>query len=166
MAGSLRTLQDIMLDQNKAVIEAESSLTEQQKNDTLAQVEAEIDKTKTLDDGGTGYIMGIPTNYWKSLNAVHSTEIVKSLNIPMLVLQGSADFQVYPDKDYTIWQTALKGRSNATFKLYNGLSHLFMPNQIPANGAPDTSVYNAPNHVAPQVITDIATWVENCSDSQ
>lgn len=166
MAGSLRTLQDIMLDQNKAVIEAETSLTEQQKNDTLAQVEAEIDKTKTLDDGGTGYIMGIPTNYWKSLNAVHSAEIVKSLNIPMLVLQGSADFQVYPDKDYTLWQTALKGRGNATFKLYNGLSHLFMPNQISANGAPDTSVYNAPNHVAPQVITDIATWVENCSNSQ
>lgn len=166
MAGSLRTLQDLSLDQNKAVIAAETSLTEQQKNDVLTQVEAELDKTKTLDDGGTGYIMGISTNYWKSLNAIHSAEIVKNLNIPMLILQGGADFQVYPDKDYTLWQTALKGRSNATFKLYDGLSHLFMPNQISANGVPDVSVYNAPDHVAPQVITDIAAWVENCSASQ
>lgn len=166
MAGSLRTLQDISLDQNKAAIAAETSLTEQQKNALLAQVEAELDKTKTLDDGGTGYIMGMPTNYWKSLNAIHSAEIVKNLNIPMLILQGSADFQVYPDKDYPLWQTALEGRSNATFKLYDGLSHLFMPNQISANGVPDVSVYNAPNHVAPQVITDIAAWFGNCSASQ
>ena len=77
----------------------------------------------------------------------------------MLILQGSADFQVYADKDYKLWQTALAGRDNVTFKLYDGLSHLFMPNQIPANGEISTAVYMAPNHVSPQVITDIATWV-------
>ncbi|MDP4153517.1 MAG: S-layer homology domain-containing protein [Bacillota bacterium] len=159
MAGSLRSLQDISLDQNKAAIAAESSLTEQQKNDLLAQVEAEIEKTKTLDNGGTGYIMGMPTNYWKSLNAIDSMAIVKGLTVPMLILQGSADFQIYPDKDYKLWQSTLAGRNNVTFKLYDGLSHLFMPNQIPANGAPDVSVYNAQNHVDPQVITDIAAWV-------
>ena len=78
MAGSLRTFQELSLDQNKAGIAAETSLTEQQKSTMLAQVQAELDKTKTLDDGGTGYIM--------------------------------------------------EGRSNVTFKLYDGLSHLFMPN--------------------------------------
>jgi len=166
MAGSLRSLQDLSLDQNKAVIAAEASLSEQQKSAMLAQVQAELDKTKTLDDGGTGYIMGMPTNYWKSLNAISSADIVKSLNVPMLILQGSADFQVYPDKDYKLWQTALDGRSNVTFKLYDGLSHLFMPNQIPANGAPDTSVYNAPNHIDSRVIADIVAWVKNCAASQ
>lgn len=159
MAGSLRPLQDISLDQNKALLEAETSLTDQQKKDLLKQVEAEIEKTKTLNDGGTGYMMGMPTNYWKSLNAIDSIAIVKNLNIPMLILQGSSDFQVYPDKDYKLWQSTLQGRSNVTFKLYDGLSHLFMPNQISINGKPDISVYNAPNHVAPQVITDIAIWV-------
>lgn len=159
MAGSLRTLQDISLDQNKAAIDAETSLTDQQKNDLFAQVEAEIKKTETLDDGGMGYIMGAPTNYWESLNAIDSMSIVKRLTVPMLILQGGADFQVYPDKDYKLWQTTLEGRSNVTFKLYDGLSHLFMPNQISTAGVPDVSVYNAPNHVDPQVITDIAAWV-------
>ena len=166
LAGSLRTLQDIMFDQNSAAIAATASLTAQQTSAMLAKVEAEIDKTKTLDDGGTGYIMGAPTNYWKSLNAIHSADIVKTLTVPMLILQGGADFQVYPDKDYTLWQTTLSGHSNVSFKLYDGLSHHFMPNQISANGAPDTSVYNALNHVDFRVITDIAAWVQSCSASK
>lgn len=159
MAGSLRFLQDIVLDQNKAAIKVEASLTEQQKNALLAQVESEIEKTKTLDDGGTGSIMGIPTNYWKSLNAIDGMATVKGLNVPMLILQGSADFQVNPDKDYKLWQSTLGGHDNVTFKLYDGLSHQFMPNQIPGNGAPDISVYNAPNHVDTNVIADIAAWI-------
>jgi hypothetical protein len=77
----------------------------------------------------------------------------------MLIAQGSADFQVYPDKDYSLWQTTLAGRDNVTFKLYDGLSHLFMPNQISAGGVPDASVYNPPNHVDAQVIADIAAWI-------
>lgn len=159
LAGSLRRLQDLSLDQSKAAINTADSLTPQQKSDMLKQVEAEIENTKTLNDGGTGYIMNVPTSYWKSLNDIDVTAIVKNLSVPMLIMQGSADFQVYQDIDYKLWQTTLQGRSNVTFKLYNGLSHLFMPNQVSTNGAPDTSCYNAPNHVDPQVISDIASWV-------
>ncbi|HBC94705.1 MAG TPA: permease [Pelotomaculum sp.] len=160
MAGTLRTLQDIIIDQNKSALEAEASLTDQQKKDQLAQIEAEIEKTENLGDGDNNYIMGMAASYWKSLNGIDSTAIVKNLDVPMLILQGSADFHVYPDKDYELWQTTLKGRDNVTFHLYEGLSHLFMPDQVSANDAPDSSVYNVPNHVAPQVITDIATWVK------
>ncbi len=160
MAGTLRSIQEIMIDQNKASIGAAASLTEEQKKALLAQAEAEIEKSKTLDDGGTGYIMGASISYWKSFNAIDSKAIVKDLQVPMLIIQGSADFQVYADKDYKLWQTELAGRSNVTFKLYDGLSHLLMPNQISSNGAPDITLYDAPNHVAPQVIGDIASWVK------
>jgi dienelactone hydrolase len=161
LAGSLRPLRDIILDQDKAVIAVTPSLTEQQKSDALAQVKAELDKTITLDDGGTGSILGWPTTYWKSLNDIDGLAIVKNLNVPMLILQGSADFQVYSDVDYKLWQSTLSGRGNVTFKLYDGLSHLFMPNQIPADGAPDVSVYNAPNHIDPAVIKDISAWINS-----
>lgn len=159
LAGSLRTLQDLILDQNRAVIAADASLDDQQKTELLARVEAEIARTKTLDDDGTGYIMGMPVNYWKSLNAIDSMAIVKGLQVPMLILQGSADFQVYSDQDFKLWQNTLAGRKNVEFRLYDGLSHLFMRDQIPASGAPDVSVYNAPNHVDPEVAADIAAWV-------
>jgi uncharacterized protein len=159
MAGSLRPLQDIILDQNKAAIDASPDLTLQQKSLLLAQVEAEIAKITSLDDSGTNAIMGIPTNYWKSINTIDNLALVKKLNVPMLILQGSADFQVYPDKDFELWKTTLKDYNNVTYHLYDGLSHLFMPNQISPNGTPDISLYNAPNHIYPQVITDIAAWV-------
>ncbi len=79
MAGTLRTFQDAFLDQNKAALDASTTLTEQQKKDQFLQIKAELDKTKTLDDGGTHYIMNIPTSYWKSLNAIDSIAIVKKL---------------------------------------------------------------------------------------
>lgn len=159
MAGSLRPLHDIILDQSKAALDAEPSLTEQQKNDLLAQFEAEVTKITSLDDVGTNFIMGMPTNYWKSISSIDNLALVKNLKVPMLILQGSADFQVYPDKDYKLWETTLKDHTNITYHLYDGLSHEFMPNQISKNGAPDISAYNAPNHVDSQVITDIAEWI-------
>lgn len=161
MAGSLRTLQDICLDQSTAAVNTTASLTAQQKEVYIAQAKAELDKVKTLNDGGTGAIAGIPTNYWKSLNAINNVSIVKKLKVPMLILQGGNDFQVYPDIDYKLWKTTLKGHKNVTYHLYEGLSHLFMTNQNSVNGAPDITVYNAPNHVETQVIKDIATWVKS-----
>lgn len=160
MAGSLRLLQEIILDQNKAALNADTSLTEQQKNALLAPLIAEMEKSKTLEDGGTNYIMDIPTSYWKSLNAIDNTAIVKKLDVPMLILQGSADFQVYTDTDYKLWQTVLKDHTNVTYHLYDGLSHEFMPNQLSKNGVPDATVYNSPNHVDSKVIADIAAWVK------
>jgi dienelactone hydrolase len=76
LAGSLRPLQDIVLDQNIAAIHAAPSLTAQQKSDLIAQATAETDKVKTLDDGGTGAILGLPTYYWESLNAIDGVSIV------------------------------------------------------------------------------------------
>lgn len=160
MAGTLRSLQAVMKDQNEAIINAQVTLTEEQKKASLAQSEAEVNKTLTLKDDDTGVILGAPANYWRSLNAIDSKAIVKKLKVPMLILQGANDFQVYADKDYKLWKTTLKGRKNVTFKLYPGLSHLFMANQDSANGAPDITVYNAPNHVKAQVIKDIAVWVK------
>ena len=160
LAGSLRSLQDIMLDQVRASVAANTALTDQQKAQQLAQSEAMIEQTRTLSDGGSGYIAGIPTAYWKSLNDIDSKSIVQSLNKPMLILQGSADFQVYADKDYKLWQDTLSGRTNVTFELYDGLSHLFMPNQVSPTGAPDATLYNAPNHVDAKVISDIAAWIK------
>ncbi len=160
MAGTLRSFQEVISDQSAAAINAETSLTIQQKKAYLAQLEAELNKTKTLEDGGTNVIAGIPTNYWRSLNAIDNTALVKKLKVPMLILQGENDFQVYADKDYKLWKTTLKKHKNATFKLYPGLSHLFMTDQNSDNGAADLALYNAPNHVKSQVIKDIAAWVK------
>lgn len=165
MAGTLRPMQEVILSQFKLYIQTETSLTEQQKKEALAEEEALLEKTRTLNDGGTGTIMGISTKWWASLNSIDSVAIVKNLKVPILVLQGSADFQVFADEDYKLWQETLTGRTNVDFKLYDGLSHMFMPNQLPANGGIDTSVYMHANHIDSKVINDIASWVLKQQDS-
>ena len=94
--------------------------------------------------------------YWRSLQQMDAMKAVEQLDIPLLILQGDADFQVYPDKDYTLWQQTLQSRDNAEFHLYSGLNHLFMPTQ----GKQDVSEYAVQSQVDSQVITDIAAFVQ------
>ncbi len=160
MAGTLRPLEDVIYDQDKAAADAETSLSEQQKSIYLEQVKADVNKVKNLDSCNVSSLFNMPINYWKSLNAIDRIPLVKKLKVPMLIMQGAADFQVYPDKDFKLWKTTLKNHKNVTYRLYEGLSHMFMTNQISENGAPDITLYNAPNHVDPSVINDIAIWVK------
>ena len=60
-----------------------------------------------------------------------------------------------PELDFDAWKHALAGKRDVTFHLYPGLSHLFM--SAPAKTLAD---YVKPAHVDPQVISDIANWIE------
>lgn len=70
----------------------------------------------------------------------------------MLVLQGGSDYQVTRDS-FRAFQNALAGSSNATFRLYDVLTHPFVA------GPATPAVYASAGHVATKVIRDIATWV-------
>lgn len=100
-------------------------------------------------------LFGVSGRYWASLAAIDTASIAKELDVPMLILQGSADFQVYPDKDYAAWQALLEGKENVTFKLFEGLNHLFMP----SSGVLDVTDYDVEAHVAEEVICTVAEWI-------
>ena len=75
----------------------------------------------------------------------------------MLFLQGGADFQVYADVDYAMWEDALGDDPDAGFILYDGLGHPFIASGGPYAG---TSLeYNQRGHVDGQVIEDIAEFI-------
>lgn len=153
LAGSPRSLLDIISDQNEAAAMA-GQITPQQ----LAQAKALIEKAKNAQQGDTSSLLGATGNYWHSLNQIDTPSIVSSLDIPMLFLQGDADFQVSPEKDFDAWKDALSGKPNAQFRLYSGLTHLFTP--LPPNASGSTADYDAPQNVDPQVIADIAAWIK------
>lgn len=156
LAGSPRGLEDIIYDQNKAAINAMET-TKQQKDLLLKNVKKSVDEVKKLkgDDGSSHF--GTTAGYWLSLKELDTLNISKSLTIPMLILQGSADFQVYKDKDFEYWKTQLKGKENASFKLYDGLNHMFMKSVY--NGEANTAEYDVPATVEKQVTEDIAQWI-------
>jgi uncharacterized protein len=102
-----------------------------------------------------GSFGGAPQSYWLSLRDYRQVEVAGQLKMPLLILQGEGDFQVFPHDDFAQWQAAFKGRSHATFHLYPGLGHLFTP--VGATGT--VADYQAPAHVDARVIADIAAWI-------
>lgn len=155
LAGSPRRLEDIVLDQVKILNKADESITEAVYKLALAQANAQVKKIKELKESSAEIILGYPASYWNSLNQINTPSIVKDLDIPIYIAQGSEDFQVYADIDYIAWQELLKSKDNVTFRLYDNLNHLFMT----TNGRMDVTEYNIKGTMEQKVIDDIAKWI-------
>ncbi len=163
MAGSLRPLFEISYDQNQELIRNidRNTLTKEQNqllDEQIAQIEKDIailrgDMENIPDDT---ILLGLPAVYYKSVKNNSGIVFIDMVKCPILVLQGSADFQVYPDVDYVLWEEKLAGRNNVTFRLYDNLNHLMMT----TNGIRDISDYQTPNKVDQRVIDDIAAFVK------
>lgn len=102
-----------------------------------------------------GSFGNLPQSYWLSLHDYRQVDVAKGLAMPMLILQGGADFQVSPALDFARWKQALAGRPQTAFHLYPGLGHLFMP----AGKTGTVADYATPGHVDARVIGDIAAWI-------
>ena len=158
-AGTLRHLEDILLEQTKKMLDYADNLSESQKKQQLNGIEQAVRQIKTLDPNDQEtMIMGASAAYWNSLNAIDTPALARQMDIPMLIMQGDEDFQVTTDVDYHLWQEVLAGKRNVEFRLYPGLNHLFMEGGTKA--IIDLNVYNKPRHMNAQVIRDIAHWVK------
>ncbi|MDD3795954.1 MAG: alpha/beta hydrolase [Lachnospiraceae bacterium] len=163
MAGTLRPLWEVSYDQVEEAFAAldETTLSEEEKT---AVEEQKAQMAKDFDTLRAGFsdlpddtvLAGIPVGYWKSMDEYQGMNFIDEVTMPMLILQGDADFQVYPDKDYTLWEDTIGDRDNVVFHLYEGLNHLMMPTQ----GKRDASEYQVKSHVDPQVISDIAEFIK------
>jgi hypothetical protein len=91
--------------------------------------------------------------------ALHNTEeYIRNIDIPFLIMQGTHDFQVFADADFMLLHQILGDRSNATFYLYDGLNHLFMPSAA-SNLYDALDEYTVPSQVHPLVLRDIVEWI-------
>jgi dienelactone hydrolase len=156
LAGSPRKLEDIIYDQVTDAIDHTAGVTDAQAKEALATTEKGMKAVQNLTEGSNKVILGYPATYWYSLNQIDIAAISKELTIPVYIAQGSADWQVFPDKDFTKWQELLGDKKNVTFKLYDNLNHLFMT----SNGKTDITEYNIAGSVDQTVLDDIAAWIK------
>lgn len=150
-AGDTRSMPDLLETQLPylASLEPETEASRKQLEAALQQVA----KMRTVQAGDPP-VMGMPAAYLLDLKGYDPAALMKSTALPLLILQGERDYQVTL-KDFEGWKTALQGRSNATFKTYPALNHLFDSGE----GKPSPAEYQKPGHVNAQVITDIAVWI-------
>lgn len=102
-----------------------------------------------------GTLLGAPMSYWMSLRDYDAAAVARTLHLPMLILQGDADYQVTPLGDYAKWKAALGENPRVQMHDYPGLSHLFMPAGTP----PGPADYAKPGHVDATVLHDISAWI-------
>lgn len=159
LAGSPRSLFDIMYDQNVTAVAALAGKTDAEKKAMLADARRIMDAAKAVKDANGAVppelASSMPAAYVASINALRQGEVAQSLTVPLLLVHGEADQQVSASADFGAWKTLLAGRANVTFKSYPGLNHLFMK----TNGLPAPADYDAPATLDRQVAGDIASWL-------
>jgi len=161
MAGSPRFLLDLSYDQNVLLIER--TMTGEEKANAYASLSGWDDMVNTIlsipDEAAKGVdIGGMSAYYLKDLYFNPPANYIDNVRVPVLVLQGDADFQVLADKDYVLYKEMFAGRNNVFFNLYEGLNHMFIKS---TTGFIDE--YNIPGNVDKQVLEDISRWIRQAS---
>ncbi|KAM0425580.1 hypothetical protein ACHAPT_009111 [Fusarium lateritium] len=98
---------------------------------------------------------GLPASYWASLHDLDPLGTAQKLTKPMLLLQGSRDYQVTVADDFVEWERALCNKGNACLRVYEGLDHCF----IKGEGRSTPADYDVPDNVDVEVVRDISCWI-------
>jgi dienelactone hydrolase len=159
MAGMTRPMEDTILDQYTYLYSLNGAMSEAQKAE-LEELKVKVRRVKeaNLSDlvPAKDLPLNVPAAYWLDLRGYQPAETAKSLAMRIFVLQGGRDYQVTTEDDFSTWQRALGKKSNATFKLYPKLFHLFMAGEGPST----PQEYLVEGHVSEEVIQDIADWIK------
>ncbi|MGB9821680.1 MAG: alpha/beta fold hydrolase [Pseudothermotoga sp.] len=142
------------VDQIEYIFSLDGKLDDQERNQ-VEQMKQQIDRIQNHQLQETEVVLGASKAYWEDLLNYDPIQTAKSLNLPILIMQGARDYQVTAQKDFQMWQNALKERKNVTFKLYPDLNHLF----ISGSGPSTPYEYEQAGNVDQGVIRDIVMWI-------
>jgi uncharacterized protein len=154
MAGLTRSLEDVMLEQTRYILEGDGSLSAEDQA-KVSELQQQVDMVKALTQQDTEVVLGAPASYWIDLRDYRPVDLARGLKMPLFVLQGERDYQVTM-QDFKNWQDALSGQAHVTLKSYPGLNHLFITGE--AKSLP--TEYEIPGNVAPEIIHDIVSWIQ------
>jgi len=153
LAPSGRKLPQIIAQQERYLGQASSP--------QLAEIERAADELSAHKMAPSATFLGAPASYYYDLDGRDEVAIARSLDVPILILHGSRDYQVI-DEDIRHWRNGLKGDAKVQVDTFPSLNHLF----IAGAGKPGPAEYDTPGHVDVAVIATIASFVSNASAPQ
>ncbi|MCL2558610.1 MAG: alpha/beta fold hydrolase [Treponema sp.] len=167
MAGSPRLLTDILVEQFTASVDAAiaAGISGPELTMAIAQTTAmtahfaEIPGL-TREQAMATPSLGVYAYYYWDLIMNPFADHAMQVRAPMLVMQGSRDFQVLANIDFAIIAEILSGRDNVSFKLYQDLNHLFMPSSATDFNEHGMEIMLSTGNVDPQVLRDIVDWIQ------
>ena len=163
MAGTLRKLEDVMLEQNEEVRKELRGLPRLLVEKQVQKLRRQFDGLYALSDEQAKAVKlgnGVTLYYFKEAGKYPTGQYLTQLEKPILILQGEQDVQVKADLDFALYQTTLAGKPNVSFRLYEGLNHAFVP-ALHNSLLKTKQEFGTERHIGPEVIGDIADWVQN-----
>lgn len=153
LAPLARSAADALLDQNRYLVNRDGTVTdaEEARLDRVRRIAEQIRSLDIADDE-TVYVGG--DEYWRGLRQYDHLEAARRVETPRLLLFGGRDYQVTVEDDLPLWRNALDDGEEVTFERYPSLNHFFMP----GTGKPGRAEYYEENHVAEQVVADVAAF--------
>ncbi|OIK11104.1 alpha/beta fold hydrolase [Bacillus sp. MUM 13] len=162
LAGSPRTLEEIMMDQNNTVLNSLNRFVKWIAKKQIAALASKFENIYNLsaEEAKDTFVLGkkVRAYYFKEMGEHPSKDYLRDLNKPLFILQGDKDVQTSVEKDFNGYKNLLGDHPNVRFKLYPNLNHLFMPS-IYGEILKAQKEYKVPQKVDKQVINDISNWI-------
>jgi dienelactone hydrolase len=158
MAGLTRPLDDTILRQMSYIYGLAGGTVSEEDKKKLDDIKAQVAKVKALtgaDKASTTKLLGAMPAYWLDLRGYDPAGLAKSVQAPMLFLQGGRDYQVTTE-DLENWKKALGERKDVEFRLYPKLNHLFYEGEGILTPLEYVQKHGS---VALEVIDDIAAFI-------
>ena len=157
MAAPARMIYFAALDQMRYLssLEDDDERSSEAIEDLLRKIRVAESPNLTSSTPRKDLPMDIGAAYWLSMRTFEPLIEVKNLGKPVMILQGSRDFQVSVSEDYSRWLKELDGRSDMHTRLYDKLNHCFVLGRGPSTPAE----YFEPGNIDMNVINDLARWV-------
>lgn len=162
MAGSPRKLEEIIINQNNDVLNSLNMFLKMIARKQIAALSSKFNNIYNLSDeeAKSTKVLGkyVRAYYLKEMGEHPSTNYLKALDKPVLILQGDKDFQVSLEKDFDGYKKLLGDTRNVAFKLYSNLNHLFMPS-VYGEILKAKKEYKVAQRIDKQVIKDVSEWI-------
>lgn len=162
MGGSPRRLENIMEDQNEAILTSVNVILKWIIQRQLNKLNEKLSGIYELTDeeAKERFVIGkqLTAYYFKDLGVYPTEKVLQQLTKPVLILHGEKDFHVSTDKDFNGYKGILAGKNNVEFKSYRDLNHLFMPS-VYGDILKAKKEYKVEQQLDRQVADDIADFI-------
>jgi len=169
MATSPRDFTELIMEQLFAspISQYEMGIIDEDlREEDFAQVASIVEEIEAIEDMPIAEAretvistLGVSAYYLQEMSLHPFSVYADKVTVPLLILQGDSDFQVLAGTDFAQLQEIFAGREDVTFRLYEGLDHLFMT--TPATNFIEHAyrIVNHPGQVEEAVLQDIVDWV-------
>jgi len=156
MAGNVRGIDEIIKEQYAYLAEYDGNISDDEKLQIDA-LEQELDKLSNINNlDSKSSVLGAYKEYWKDLKEYKPIEMARTINKPVLVLQGERDYQV-TTTEFNLWRGAFGINDSWSFITYPLLNHLM----IKGEGKSSPIEYLTQGNVDESVINDIENWIKS-----